>query len=70
MPEHCPLHFSRDVFNVQELGKLQYRVNLWTCGICGKSFFKEPYLDLHMAEHHSDILHVVRMIIESPRNLY
>ena len=39
---------------VQELGKLHYRVNLWTCGICGKSFYREPYLDMHMAKSHHD----------------
>ena len=37
MPQECPLHFSRDVFKVQELAKLHYRVNLWTCGLCGNN---------------------------------
>jgi len=56
MPDQCPLHFSRDVFSAQELAKLHYRVNLWTCGLCGKSFYREPYLDMHMANKHSDSL--------------
>lgn len=56
MPEQCPLHFSRDVFTEQELAKLHYRVNLWTCGICGKSFYREPYLDLHIATIHTESL--------------
>ena len=51
MPQECPLHFSRDVFKVQELAKLHYRVNLWTCGLCGNNqnwnwiflFFKGLY---------------------------
>ena len=56
MPDQCPLHFSRDVFSAQELAKLHYRVNLWTCGLCGKSFYREPYLDMHMASKHSQAL--------------
>ena len=36
------------------MAKLHYRVNLWTCGLCGKSFYREPYLDLHMAKSHYD----------------
>ena len=52
MPLNCPLHFNRDVFKVQELAKLHYRVNLWTCGLCGKSFYREPYLDMHMDKAH------------------
>ncbi len=53
MPEQCPLHFTHDVFKVQELAKLHYRANLWTCGLCGKSFYREPYLDLHVASKHA-----------------
>ena len=45
---------------MQELGKLQYRVNLWTCGTCGKSFYKESYLDMHIAKQHSDLVTTVR----------
>ena len=33
-----------------------FQVNLWTCGLCGKSFYREPYLDMHMANKHSDAL--------------
>ena len=59
MPKQCPLHFSHDVFSIQELAKLHYRTNLWTCGICGKSFYREPYLDMHISSKHSDNLLLV-----------
>ena len=55
MPDQCPLHFSRDLFSAQELAKLHYRVNLWTCGLCGKSFYREHFLDMHMASKHSPV---------------
>ena len=60
MPKQCPLHFSHDVFSIQELAKLHYRTNLWTCGICGKSFYREPYLDMHISNKHSESLLMVR----------
>ncbi|CAB4061014.1 unnamed protein product [Lepeophtheirus salmonis] len=53
LSKECPLHFSRDIYKYQELAKLHYRVNLWTCGFCGKSFFKENNLDFHIARSHS-----------------
>ncbi len=54
---------------VQELAKLHYRTNLWTCGICGKSFYREPYLDLHMAKLHSDLTSKVHFVtIVTPRD--
>lgn len=52
VPEECPLHFTHDVFKDQELAKLHYRANLWVCGVCGKSFYREPYLDMHVASAH------------------
>ena len=55
----CTNLFFSDVFNTQELGKLQYRVNLWTCGTCGKSFYKESYLDMHIAKQHSHLVTAV-----------
>ena len=59
MPKQCPLHFSHDVFSIQELAKHHHRTNLWTCGICGKSFYREPYLDMHISQKHSDYLLMV-----------
>ena len=59
MPKQCPLHFSHDVFSIQELAKLHYRTNVWTCGICGKSFYREPYLDIHINDMHPEYLLVV-----------
>ena len=41
LPFQCPLHPLRDVYGQLELAKLHYRVNLWTCSQCGKSFSGE-----------------------------
>ena len=60
--------FFSDVFNTQELGKLQYRVNLWTCGTCGKSFYKESYLDMHIAKQHSHLVTAVSQTTKSTKN--
>ena len=59
--------FFSDVFNTQELGKLQYRVNLWTCGTCGKSFYKESYLDMHIAKQHSHLVTAVSQTTKSTK---
>ena len=61
----CNILFFSDVFNTQELGKLQYRVNLWTCGTCGKSFYKESYLDMHIAKQHSHLVTAVSQTTKS-----
>ena len=64
----CNILFFSDVFNTQELGKLQYRVNLWTCGTCGKSFYKESYLDMHIAKQHSHLVTAVSQTTKSTKN--
>lgn len=71
MPLNCPLHFNRDVFKVQELAKLHYRVNLWTCGLCGKSFYREPYLDMHMdkAHHQTESKVIIKAIKAKKQSL-
>ena len=47
LPLHCPLHPWRDLHGEAELSKLHYRVNLWTCSACGKSFNREVHADIH-----------------------
>ena len=52
LPYQCPLHPLRDVFGQVELAKLHYRVNLWTCAQCGKSFSGELELESHLHHRH------------------
>mmetsp|Transcript_33293 Transcript_33293/g.70790 ORF Transcript_33293/g.70790 Transcript_33293/m.70790 type:complete len:297 (-) Transcript_33293:41-931(-) len=53
-PKGCPLDPVRDLYGRQEKQKQRKRGtgNLWTCGICGKTFKSEHYLDLHMERVH------------------
>lgn len=55
IPQQCPLHPSRDYHGQAELSKLHYRVNLWTCSQCGKSFNREDSLENHIAARHTTI---------------
>jgi len=52
LPHQCPLHPWRDVHGKAELAKLHYRVNLWTCAECGKSFNGEAELENHIHSRH------------------
>ena len=52
LPFQCPLHPLRDVYGQLELAKLHYRVNLWTCSQCGKSFSGEQELESHLHRRH------------------
>ena len=52
LPYQCPLHPLRDMFGQLELAKLHYRVNLWTCSQCGKSFSGEAELESHLHHRH------------------
>ncbi|KAF2898670.1 hypothetical protein ILUMI_07504 [Ignelater luminosus] len=52
IPLECPFHPLRDIFGPQEAAKQQHRPSQWTCGLCGKSFFEERYLDLHFDNRH------------------
>jgi len=55
LPLQCPIHPWRDQQGPAELSKLHYRVNLWTCATCGKSFSGEPELDQHIASRHPNL---------------
>lgn len=55
LPYQCPLHPVRDVHGKAELAKLNYRVNLWTCSKCGKSFTGEQDLEDHIDRRHPDL---------------
>jgi len=53
-PAGCPLDPARDLWATHEKQKSRKRGsnNIWTCGICGKTFKTEHYLDLHMERKH------------------
>ena len=55
LPFQCPLHPLRDVYGLAELSKLNYRVNLWTCAHCGKSFTGEFQLETHIHHRHPSL---------------
>lgn len=50
----CPFHPARDVFAPEQMLKHQDRPSQFTCGVCGKSFFEEKFLDLHFGQRHND----------------
>ncbi|KAI5737736.1 hypothetical protein M8J76_016308 [Diaphorina citri] len=52
LPLECPFHPSRDIFYPQQEAKHQHRPSQWTCGLCGKSFYEEKYLDWHFDNRH------------------
>ncbi|XP_076254137.1 uncharacterized protein LOC143192591 isoform X3 [Rhynchophorus ferrugineus] len=52
LPIECPFHPQRDIFGPQQAAKKQHRPSQWTCGICGKSFFEEKFLDIHFDNRH------------------
>merc|ERR1719230_82412 len=52
-PADCPLAPGKDLFFTHESAKSRKRPgggggSQWTCGICGKQFINEHYLDLHL----------------------
>uniref|UniRef100_A0A7S0AAX7 C2H2-type domain-containing protein n=1 Tax=Pyrodinium bahamense TaxID=73915 RepID=A0A7S0AAX7_9DINO len=53
-PQSCPLDPARDLYAQHEQQKHRKRggSSLWTCGICGKAFRSEHYLDLHLERKH------------------
>ncbi|KAJ8978899.1 hypothetical protein NQ317_008878 [Molorchus minor] len=58
LPLECPFHPKRDIFGPQQAAKKQHRPSQWTCGICGKSFFEEKYLDMHFDNRHKEYINV------------
>lgn len=59
IPLECPFHPVRDIFGPQQAAKFQHRPSQWTCGLCGKSFFEEKYLDIHFDNRHKEYINVV-----------
>lgn len=55
-PTGCPFDPAMDLYGFHEKQKQRKKPgssgNSWTCGICGKVFKNEHYLDLHMERKH------------------
>ncbi|XP_021927713.1 uncharacterized protein LOC110833678 isoform X4 [Zootermopsis nevadensis] len=54
IPLECPFHPIRDIYWPQQSAKQQHRPSQWTCGICGKSFYEERFLDMHFDNRHKN----------------
>lgn len=52
----CPLHPEHDHLLPHELQKKAVTQWQWRCGVCGKLFRSERYLDMHMERKHPDLL--------------
>jgi len=56
LPAGCPFDPTRDMYAYHEKQKQRKKpgraANSWTCGICGKVFKNEHYLDLHLERRH------------------
>lgn len=63
IPIECPFHPKRDIFAPQQAAKFQHRPSQWTCGLCGKSFFEEKYLDMHFDNRHKGVINMVRIYV-------
>ena len=59
-PQGCPFEPTVDLYGEHEKKKQRNRASqgsgTWTCGICGKSFKNEHYLDLHLERRHMEEL--------------
>ncbi|EDO41965.1 predicted protein, partial [Nematostella vectensis] len=56
VPLSCLLHETHDVFIRHEINKEEEHVSRWTCNFCGKAFYSEHYIDMHMQNRHKDFL--------------
>jgi hypothetical protein len=61
IPLSCPLNPERDIFHVFHQSKISANPRRWSCGICGKSFYKELFLDLHFFRKHPEKLFLVKI---------
>lgn len=55
-PSGCPFEPGRELFanHEQQKSRKPRGGSSWSCGICGKTFINEHYLDLHLEHKHSN----------------
>ncbi|XP_059473086.1 uncharacterized protein LOC132195241 isoform X2 [Neocloeon triangulifer] len=56
LPIECPFHPSREVYWPRQESKIKHRATQWSCGLCGKSFYSEKFLEMHFENRHSEHL--------------
>lgn len=57
---HCPLHADNDFLWAHERHKRADSQRQWRCGLCGKIFKAEHYLDRHLERRHEDELNATQ----------
>jgi len=58
LPVDCPLNLSRDLHGIRESIK-GTRSSHWQCLKCGKKFYLERHLDIHIERRHSELINNV-----------
>jgi hypothetical protein len=53
LPRDCPLAPFADILRGQESAKRPISASHWQCGLCGKNFRSEHFLDKHLARKHA-----------------
>lgn len=56
LPLTCPFSPERDIYGLQEGQKIEEGPAHWRCGLCGKAFYSEAYLDKHFDLRHATVL--------------
>ena len=62
IPRSCPFYTERDIYYYQEAHKTEESYGKWYCDFCGKGFYAEGYLDLHLHNRHADQLYLVSRV--------
>ncbi|KAF4524290.1 hypothetical protein B566_EDAN005346, partial [Ephemera danica] len=52
LPIECPFHPLRDIFWPRQASKIRHRPSQWSCGLCGKSFYNDRFLEHHFETRH------------------
>ncbi|OXA52732.1 Serendipity locus protein H-1 [Folsomia candida] len=55
LPVECPFNIARDLHGIRESVK-RTRSSHWQCLKCGKKFYLERHLDLHIERRHSELI--------------
>lgn len=58
MPAKCPLSPERDTYSSHEAHKYMEAASKWTCNYCGKGFYEERFIDMHMDNRHRNMMKI------------